>query len=182
MSLSSARRARRAGAERVVGRGEEAAAGGGSQAARSNSERARTGFTSQLKTLERRLPEGLPFGRREQKQAALDPGRARRLRQAIASGPSAQSTMTRSEAGARLNALRPELAPSARSTLTPASVRRAAIAKGIGDDEGARPVKDLRPRVCGPGRLESGAFRQVDGERKDRPSARIVGDCKLAAH
>ena len=47
MSLSSAMSARRAGADPGEGRAVGAAAGGESHAARSNSERARTGFTSQ---------------------------------------------------------------------------------------------------------------------------------------
>ena len=94
--------------------------------------------------------------------------------------------MTRSGAGAWASALRPELTPSARSTLTPASVSSRADRRGLerrmGDDEGPRAVKDLRPDLRGAGRLERGAFRRADGEGEDRPSARIVGQREFAAH
>ena len=144
MSLSSAISARRAGAEPGEGRNAAAAAGGGSHAARSNSERARTGLTSQpSKPFSAVSPNARRSNGENRRRLRLTPAaRAAWARRLVASGPSAQSTMTRSGAGARLSALRPELTPSARSTLTPASVSRAPIA-GASNGEWAmmRPAR-----------------------------------------
>src|ERR1700683_786354 len=102
--------------------------------------------------------------------------------------------MTRSGAGERLSALRPELTPagaseltpSARSTLTPASMSRAPIA-GASNGEWAMMRARAPSRACAlistaPARSGAGAFTRADGEGEDRPSARIVGQREFAAH
>ena len=127
MSLSSATRARR----NAVGDGRDAgAAGGKSPVTRSNNERARTGLTSQPSNP---LSAVCPKARRSngENSTRLRPTPASRAASAswlVASGPSAQSTMTTSGFCGPLSASRPESRPRARSTLTPASASRASMA------------------------------------------------------
>ena len=59
---------------------------------------------------------------------------------------------------------------------------RRRLERRMGDDQGARALKALRPRFNRAGRLDRSAFGQADGEGEDRPSARIVGERQLATH
>ena len=82
MSLSSATRARRT---RSASEARRRAAAGGNSHGHALEQRARPDWLDQpaVETLKRRLPEGPPFERRKQHEAAPDPRLARGLRQPI---------------------------------------------------------------------------------------------------
>ena len=129
MSLSSATRARRTNGgdeRREAGPG----VGSTSHATRSKSERARTGLTSQpSKLLSAICPNAWRSkGENSTRLRRIAASRVACASRLVASGPSAQSTITTSGLCGAFNASRPESRPSARSTSTPASMRRASIA------------------------------------------------------
>ena len=104
--------------------------GSASHATRSKSERARTGLTSQpSKPLSAICPNARRSnGENSTRLRRTAASRAACASRLVASGPSAQSTMTTSGLCEAFNASRPESKPWARSTSTPASIRRASIA------------------------------------------------------
>ena len=184
MSLSSATRARR----NAVGDGRDAgAAGGKSPVTRSNNERARTGLTSQPS---KPLSAVCPKARRSngENSTRLRPTPASRAASAswlVASGPSAQSTMTTSGFCGPLSASRPESRPRARSTLTPASASCASMAwasKGESAMMSARVPSGARRFVASGGGLDRGAFRQPNREGEDGSAAGVVGQRQVAIH
>ena len=189
MSLSSAMSARR-DRRRPMRGATPRPAGGKSHATRSNSERARTGFTSQpSKPLSAVCPKARRSNGENSTQAAPDPGRARGLRQAIGRlGPERaidddEVRRRRARSAPRGRSSR----PSARSTLDArfgeARADRRRLERRIGDDEGARAVEDAAPSIStAPAGSSAAHSGSADGEGEDRPSARIVGKRQLAAH
>src|SRR5271166_4388775 len=102
----------------------------------------------------------------------------------VASGPSAQSTMTRSGRCGSLRAASPVSSPSARTTLAPAWIRRAAMAGASNGDLATMstraPASSIGFDSRGPARI--GAFPQGNGEGEDRSAARVVAQRQRAAH
>ena len=158
-----------------------------SAARRSNSERARTGFTSQpSKPASDVCPKARRSNGENRTRLAVARG-PRGLRQPVGRlGP--QRAIDDDEVGplrTRSRAARPESSPSARDDLTPGfgQARRdgGRLERRIGDDERPRP---LRSGFASPvaARLDGGAFRQGDGEGEDRAAARIVFERQRAAH
>src|SRR5271166_1056172 len=130
ISLSSASSARRVSAfSGGDGGADDRGPSGNSAASRSNSERTRTGFTSQpSKPCNDVSPKARRSnGEKRTRLRCAPAARAARASRLVASGPSAQSTMTRSGRIGWRSAARPDSRPSARATIAPASASRAAI-------------------------------------------------------